>query len=384
MAAALVCKIGIHSDLDIERCCLFYGSDEILLGETLEELGIENGARVEVMDHGDTNIKALVDTVHALHCATTMDSIGAALGQAAELGYAALESMMDAVASRGRALQIREAVAALEAAQAQGLSECRHALAMASIFVDHTFGDLLVSVTTRQARLEAMEPLRTAIKGTDIAECEAALAQVAAAMQMPDPLACCGDLEEALADLTPALEGHFSILRQFTRVGMQDLVTPAVLSKLKEFGVRGGQDLADLTADNLTAAGIAPVISVNRLYAALQKQSTGNDRDEQEKDTPESAMASDLVRVASDIGAPVDVVTALTAWKIPAKDAETVGRRLQAEGIDCLEDLAAFWGETVEDGGDFRGYLCDTLGVKMFHARKIVKGLEGLKVEVDM
>ena len=104
MAAVLVCKIVPHTDLGIEQCCLFYGSEEVRLGETLKELGMENGARVEVTDQGGTDIKALVDTVHALHSATTMDSIGAALGQATEMGYVALEGMMDAVKSRGRAL----------------------------------------------------------------------------------------------------------------------------------------------------------------------------------------------------------------------------------------------------------------------------------------
>ena len=213
MVAALVCKIAIHTDLDIEQCCVVHGDEEIPLDETLEVLGIENGARLEVTDQGSTDIQALVDTVRALHSATTMESIDAALGQATKMGYAALDSMMNVVRSRRRALQIGVAEAALEAAQAQGLTECHHALAMAASCVDHTFGDLLVSVTTREARLEAMEPLRTAIKGYDIAECEAALAQVAVAMQMSDPMACCRDLEEALADLTTTLEDQFSILQ---------------------------------------------------------------------------------------------------------------------------------------------------------------------------
>ena len=38
MAAVLVCKIVLHTDLGIEQCCLFYGSDEMRLGETLGEL----------------------------------------------------------------------------------------------------------------------------------------------------------------------------------------------------------------------------------------------------------------------------------------------------------------------------------------------------------
>ena len=62
-----------------------------------------------------------------------------------------------------------------------------------------------------------------------------------------------------------------AILLEFARVGMQDLATPAVLLKLQELGVREGQDLAELTVDNLTAAGIAPVLKANHLHAALQE-----------------------------------------------------------------------------------------------------------------
>ena len=114
MAAALLCKIGIHTH-DIEQCLIFYDSDDVPLGYTLEALGMDDGARVAVADHGGTaGIKPLVDTVQALHSATTIDSMAAALEQAAQMGDSGLERMMDAVARTRSRLEDEAAMAAVK------------------------------------------------------------------------------------------------------------------------------------------------------------------------------------------------------------------------------------------------------------------------------
>ena len=119
MAAALLCKIGIHTDLDIEQCLIFYDSDDVPLGYTLEALGMDDGARVAVADHGGTaGIKPLVDTVQALHSATTIDSMAAAWEQAAQMGDSGLERMMDAVARTRSRLEDEAAMAAVRATHA--------------------------------------------------------------------------------------------------------------------------------------------------------------------------------------------------------------------------------------------------------------------------
>ena len=116
MAAALLCKIGIHTDLDIEQCLIFYDSDDVPLGYTLEALGMDDGARVAVAVHGGTaGIKPLVDTVQALHSATTIDSMAAAWEQAAQMGDSGLERMMDAVARTRSRLEDEAAMAAVKA-----------------------------------------------------------------------------------------------------------------------------------------------------------------------------------------------------------------------------------------------------------------------------
>ena len=126
MAAALLCKIGIHTDLDIEQCLIFYDSDDVPLGYTLEALGMDDGARVAVADHGGTaGIKPLVDTVQALHSATTIDSMAAALEQAAQMGDSGLERMMDAVARTRSRLEDEAAMAAVKATHANAQQRLR-------------------------------------------------------------------------------------------------------------------------------------------------------------------------------------------------------------------------------------------------------------------
>jgi len=126
MAAALLCKIGIHTDLDIEQCLIFYDSDDVPLGYTLEALGMDDGARVAVADHGGTaGIKPLVDTVQALHSATTIDSMAAALEQAAQMGDSGLERMMDAVARTRSRLEDEAAMAAVTATHANAQQRLR-------------------------------------------------------------------------------------------------------------------------------------------------------------------------------------------------------------------------------------------------------------------
>ena len=126
MAAALLCKIGIHTDLDIEQCLIFYDSDDVPLGYTLEALGMDDGARVAVADHGGTaGIKPLVDTVQALHSATTIDSMAAAWEQAAQMGDSGLERMMDAVARTRSRLEDEAAMAAVTATHANAQQRLR-------------------------------------------------------------------------------------------------------------------------------------------------------------------------------------------------------------------------------------------------------------------
>ena len=126
MAAALLCKIGIHTDLDIEQCLIFYDSDDVPLGYTLEALGMDDGARVAVAVHGGTaGIKPLVDTVQALHSATTIDSMAAAWEQAAQMGDSGLERMMDAVARTRSRLEDEAAMAAVKATHANAQQRLR-------------------------------------------------------------------------------------------------------------------------------------------------------------------------------------------------------------------------------------------------------------------
>jgi hypothetical protein len=126
MAAALLCKIGIHTDLDIEQCLIFYDSDDVPLGYTLEALGMDDGARVAVAVHGGTTgIRPLVDAVQALHSATTIDSMAAALEQAAQMGDSGLERMMDAVARTRSSLEDEAAMAAVKATHANAQQRLR-------------------------------------------------------------------------------------------------------------------------------------------------------------------------------------------------------------------------------------------------------------------
>ena len=84
------------------------------------------------------------------------------------------------------------------------------------------------------------------------------------------------------------------------------------------------------------------------------------------------------MRVASEQGSPADLVTALPAWKLPEEDAERVAKSLQDVGLDNLDDLIEFSG----DEADFAMYLQTELGVKKFHASKIMRGIAASKENI--
>ena len=114
--AALIYKVALLTDIPVEACHLFFGGDELALGDPLDMAGLEDGARLELHPSDEPNeIKGFLCVVQAMTSAQTPAACQAAWEQAAEGAYEGLDNMMDAVAHRRRTLQAQEQMEAARA-----------------------------------------------------------------------------------------------------------------------------------------------------------------------------------------------------------------------------------------------------------------------------
>jgi len=184
---------------------------------------------------------------------------------------------------------------------------------------------------------------------------------------------------------------EFEISKDTTAAEIIGLILEAEYKPLNEFGcavlLMGGEPLpvGDTLGMNEVADGATMSLVFGTsgqvaelLCAAKAAREAAACEQAVQDDDQITLLAKDLLRVASEQGSPADLVTALTAWKLPEEDAERVAKSLQDVGLDNLDDLIEFSG----DEADFAMYLQTELGVKKFHASKIMRGIAASKENI--